>query len=261
MSINKYNPDSHNRKSIRLSGYNYAQEGLYFITLCVQDRENIFGSISNGILTLNTIGKIAQKEWLNTIEVRDNVELHEFIIMPNHIHGIVEITKDKSKTEDNIGFKSPTQTIGAIVRGYKIATIKQIKEYIAHIDSKSEYSKGELQFAPKNQTIQSKSEYSKGESSKGEYSKGELQFAPKNQTIQSKSEYSKGESSKGELQFAPTAPTAPTAQTINTIKILDYKIWQRNYYEHIIKDEPAYQNISNYILTNPEKWYDDKFHK
>jgi REP element-mobilizing transposase RayT len=236
MSINKYNPDSHNRKSIRLSGYNYAQEGLYFITLCVQDRENIFGSISNGILTLNTIGKIAQKEWLNTIEVRDNVELHEFIIMPNHIHGIVEITKDKSKTEDNIGFKSPTQTIGAIVRGYKIATIKQIKEYIAHIDSKSEYSKGELQFAPKNQTIQSKSEYSKGESSKGEYS-------------------------KGELQFAPTAPTAPTAQTINTIKILDYKIWQRNYYEHIIKDEPAYQNISNYILTNPEKWYDDKFHK
>jgi REP element-mobilizing transposase RayT len=236
MSINKYNPDSHNRKSIRLSGYNYAQEGLYFITLCVQDRENIFGSISNGILTLNTIGKIAQKEWLNTIEVRDNVELHEFIIMPNHIHGIVEITKDKSKTEDNIGFKSPTQTIGAIVRGYKIATIKQIKEYIAHIDSKSEYSKGELQFAPKNQTIQSKSEYSKGESSKGE-------------------------SSKGELQFAPTAPTAPTAQTINTIKILDYKIWQRNYYEHIIKDEPAYQNISNYILTNPEKWYDDKFHK
>ncbi|MCZ8331994.1 MAG: hypothetical protein O9282_11840 [Flavobacterium sp.] len=206
MSINKYNPDSHNRKSIRLSGYNYAQEGLYFITLCVQDRENIFGSISNGILTLNTIGKIAQKEWLNTIEVRDNVELHEFIIMPNHIHGIVEITKDKSKTEDNIGFKSPTQTIGAIVRGYKIATIKQIKEYIAHIDSKSEYS-------------------------------------------------------KGELQFAPTAPTAPTAQTINTIKILDYKIWQRNYYEHIIKDEPAYQNISNYILTNPEKWYDDKFHK
>jgi REP element-mobilizing transposase RayT len=61
--------------------------------------------------------------------------------MPNHIHGIVEITKDKSKTEDNIGFKSPTQTIGAIVRGYKIATIKQIKEYIAHIDSKSEYSK------------------------------------------------------------------------------------------------------------------------
>jgi REP element-mobilizing transposase RayT len=236
MSINKYNPDSHNRKSIRLSGYNYAQEGLYFITLCVQDRENIFGSISNGILTLNTIGKIAQKEWLNTIEVRDNVELHEFIIMPNHIHGIVEITKDKSKTEDNIGFKSPTQTIGAIVRGYKIATIKQIKEYIAHIDSKGEYSKGELQFAPKNQTIQSKSEYSKGESSKGE-------------------------SSKGELQFAPTAPTAPTAQTINTIKILDYKIWQRNYYEHIIKDEPAYQNISNYILTNPEKWYDDKFHK
>ena len=60
---------------------------------------------------------------------------------------------------------------------------------------------------------------------------------------------------------AGAAPTAPTAPTINTIKTLDYKIWQRNYYEHIIKDELAYQNISNYIVTNPEKWYDDKFHK
>lgn len=212
MSIHTYNPEIHHRKSIRLKGYNYAQEGLYFITLCIQDRENIFGTITNGVLTLNAIGTIALKEWLHTIEVRDNIKLHEYIIMPNHIHGIIEIIKDKSNPGDNEGFKSPTQTIGAIVRGYKIATIKQIKEYIGKV-----------------------------EDSKGDISKGELQFAPTN---------------------APTTPTTPTTPTIlNIIKNLDYKIWQRNYYERIIKDERAYQNISNYIITNPEKWYDDKFYK
>ncbi|MBP6386701.1 MAG: hypothetical protein KA313_10100 [Pseudarcicella sp.] len=195
---NKFNPDIHHRKSIRLNEYDYSQEGLYFITMCVQNRENIFGDIENHKLTLNPLGEIAQKEWLNTINIRDNIKLHEFIIMPNHIHGIIEITKNKSKPEDNQGFKSPTQTIGSIVRGFKIATIKQIKEYI---------SKGELQFAPT--------------SERTDIDKGELQFAP-------------------------------------TIKNLDYKIWQRNYYEHIIKDEKAYKNISSYILTNPERWIEDK---
>ena len=233
MSIYRYNPEIHHRKSIRLKGYNYAQEGLYFITLCIQDRENIFGTITDGVLTLNAIGTIALKEWLHTIEVRDNIKLHECIIMPNHIHGIIEIIKDKSNPGDNEGFKSPTQTIGAIVRGYKIATIKQIKEYIGKVeDSKGDISKGDT----------SNGDTSNGEFSKGDISKGELQFAPTN---------------------APTnAPTVPTTPTIlNIIKNLDYKIWQRNYYERIIKDERAYQNISNYIITNPEKWYDDKFYK
>ena len=222
MSINKYNPDIHHRKSIRLSGYDYSQEGLYFITLCTQNRETIFGSISNGILTLNPIGEIAAKEWLNTMNVRDNVALHEFIIMPNHMHGIIEITKNKANSEDKQGFKSPTQTVGAIIRGYKIATIKQVKEYIGS-------SKGE----------------GKGES-KGE-SKGEGKGEGKGESKGEGKGESKGES-KGELQFAPTAPTA-------------YKIWQRNYYEHIIRDEKAYQNISNYIISNPERWNEDKFYK
>lgn len=199
MSIRKYNPEKHHRRSIRLHGYDYSQEGLYFITICVQNRENIFGDISNGIMNLNAIGKIAADEWLNTLNVRDNIELHEFIIMPNHIHGIIEITKKKATTEENTGFRSPKQTIGSVVRGYKIATLKKIKDHLGESGSKSVDSKGG--------------------------SKGELQFAP---------------------TFAPTI--APT-------------IWQRNYYEHIIKDEKAYQNISNYIITNPQRWNEDKFHK
>jgi len=68
--------------------------------------------------------------------------------------------------------------------------------------------------------------------------------------------------SKGELQFAPTAPTAPTSQTApKTQTFFKKSIWQRNYYEHIIKDEKAFQNISKYIMNNPKKWKEDTFYK
>lgn len=204
--MSNYNQNKHHRRSIRLVGYDYSQAGLYFVTLVCQDRAQLFGDIKDGIMYLNEFGQIAADEWLHTQEVRNNVVLHEFVVMPNHIHGIIEIQYPKESSNIVGAFKSPSQTIGAIVRGYKIATIKRIKEL----------------------------------GSKGE---------------NSKSEDSKGEDSKGELQFAPTATTATTR---DIIKSLAYKIWQRNYYEHIIRDEKAYINISNYIIENPLNWEEDQ---
>ncbi len=195
--MSNYNPNKHHRKSIRLVGYDYSQAGLYFVTLVCQDRAQLFGDIKDGIMYLNEFGQIAADEWLHTQEVRDNVVLHEFVVMPNHIHGIIEILFPKESSNIVGAFKSPSQTIGAIIRGYKIATIKRIKEL---------------------------------------ESKGELQFAP----------------------TAPTAPTFPTNPTREIIKSLAYKIWQRNYYEHIIRDEKAYINISNYIIENPLNWEEDQ---
>ena len=122
-----YNPDIHHRRSIRLKGYDYAQKGMYFITLCVQERECIFGTIFENRMFLNEIGQIVANEWVNTMNIRDNVIIHNFIVMPNHIHGIVEITYNKND-ECLIGeFVSPTKSIGAIVRGFKITTTKRIK--------------------------------------------------------------------------------------------------------------------------------------
>ncbi len=183
--MNHYNPQKHHRRSIRLQGYDYSQEGLYFITICCQDRAHLFGEIIGGEMILNSYGEIAQKEWLNTSDIRDNVVLHEFVVMPNHFHSILEIKFQKGNNEI-WKFKSPSQTVGAIIRGYKIATIKKIKDYIFNTGEKSTGSKGK-----------------------------------------------RINDSKGELQFAPTAPTAP----IEKIKELDLKIWQRNYYEHIIRKE------------------------
>ncbi|MFK7756464.1 MAG: transposase, partial [Flavobacteriales bacterium] len=129
--MSKYNPDFHNRKSIRLEGYDYSSQGAYFITLCCRNREHLFGEIINGSMELNQLGKIIEEEWMKTIEIRSHISLGEWIVMPNHFHGIIHIEKDLGQNPEHIGkFRSPSQTIGAIIRGFKGATTKRIKKLI-----------------------------------------------------------------------------------------------------------------------------------
>lgn len=234
-----YNPNIHNRQSTRLKGYNYGQAGLYFITLNVKNRHHLFGHVANGEMVLNPYGQIAHKQWANTQNLRSNVRLHEYIIMPDHIHGIIEILYDLTKGEDvgdkgedgskegggkvesrfdptTTPFRSPSQTIGSIIRGYKNATIKQIKDYIRDLE----------------------------DDGKGEGDKGVSRYAP--------DDYPKTIPDTGESRFA---------QTTEQIKSLNYKIWQRNYHDRIIWDERAYGNISSYIINNPKKWDEENFYK
>jgi REP element-mobilizing transposase RayT len=89
----KYDPQRHNRQSTRLKGYDYGQEGAYFVTICTYRRECIFGEIINSEMRLNIFGEIVHEEWLRTPVVRSYVELGEFVVMPNHIHGILVITQ------------------------------------------------------------------------------------------------------------------------------------------------------------------------
>ena len=142
----KYKPNKHHRRSIRLKGYDYSQAGLYFITLCCQDRKHFFGTIQNGEILLNKAGKIVKKEWENTPSIRQNTALHEYIIMPNHFHAIIEILFSQNQNGDSGKFQSPSQTIGAIIRGFKGASTKRIKEY--YFSDGNSSSTGELQFAP-----------------------------------------------------------------------------------------------------------------
>ena len=199
----KYNPRRHNRRSMRLKGYDYSRTGLYFITICCQNRLHLFGHIELGNVVLNSFGAIIKEEWEQTPHIRNNTALHEYIIMPNHFHAIIEILflkqHEKSgwevKNKGESGFKSPSQTIGAIIRGFKGATTKRIKKYIWDL-----------------------------------------------------------EQGKGELQFAPTG-IAPTGIDLSR------SIWQRNYYEHIIRNKKSHQIISKYIRNNPVNWRDDRFYK
>ncbi|MCF7878907.1 MAG: hypothetical protein K9L95_05535, partial [Candidatus Omnitrophica bacterium] len=92
-SISKGETMPGQRKSIRLMGYDYAQRGAYFITICVNNRKCLFGNVCDGEMILNECGKIIDKCWNQIPQYFPHVELDEYIIMPNHIHGIINIVK------------------------------------------------------------------------------------------------------------------------------------------------------------------------
>lgn len=166
-----------------MQGYDYSQEGAYYVTICTQDRLCLFGEVVDGEMVLNEYGKIAEEEWLNTEKIRKNIKLGAFVIMPNHLHGIIVITGRGElhspflpQGECNSPLRGPSNNIGAIVRGYKSSVTKQLKE-------------------------------------------------------------------------------------IGGNDTPDGKIWQRNYYEHIVRNGNDYDRITQYILNNPMNWQQDKLYR
>ncbi len=86
-----YNPDIHHRRSIRLQDYDYASCGAYFVTICVQNRECPFGVVEGGAMEVNDVGRMVQEWWAKLPNKFPGISLDEFMIMPNHFHGIVVI--------------------------------------------------------------------------------------------------------------------------------------------------------------------------
>jgi REP element-mobilizing transposase RayT len=86
-----YIPDIHHRRSIRSQGYDYSRAGVYFITICTQNRESLFGDIVDGRMVLNHAGTMIQTVWNEIPFHNTGTEIDEFIVMPNHIHGIIVI--------------------------------------------------------------------------------------------------------------------------------------------------------------------------
>jgi len=93
----KYNPDIHHRMSVRLKEYDYSQPGAYFITVCTQKGECVFGDVVGGEIVLNQLGEIVKTEWLKTFDLRRNLILDEYIVMPNHFHGIIIVINNDSR--------------------------------------------------------------------------------------------------------------------------------------------------------------------
>jgi putative transposase len=97
----KYDSFKHHRQSIRLKGYDYSANGVYFITICAYQRNCLFGAIANGVMHHNEYGQIVDEEWLKSAEIRQEIGLGEWVVMPNHIHGIVII--DRPKPVNSVG--------------------------------------------------------------------------------------------------------------------------------------------------------------
>ncbi len=86
-----YNLNKNNRKSIRLKNYDYGQDGLYFVTICIQNREHLLGEISDDEHCIYDAGMMVENVWNNLSKYYRGVITHDFVLMPNHIHGIVEL--------------------------------------------------------------------------------------------------------------------------------------------------------------------------
>jgi len=178
--------DNPERKQLRLKKYDYTQEGAYYVTACTRNRECLFGDVRDGKMELNEYGKIVKKEWYKTGEIRKNIELDEFTVMPNHIHGVIIVAEEYNnmgtcnvplrrapqRNREKFGC-SVSNSISTIIKLFKASTTKQIN------------------------------------------------------------------------------------QTRNTSK---KPIWQRGFYEHVVRDEEDLNRIREYVIYNPMKWEEDKYY-
>jgi REP element-mobilizing transposase RayT len=127
-----FDPGKHHRRSIRLPGHDYGQVGAYFITVCTRNRQCLFGDVVDEAMRLNECGETVEHEWSRTGVLRRNLVPDAFIVMPNHFHAIVTLPDSGrgvlqyAPTADQPSLRSPSQTIGAIVRGFKSAVTRQI---------------------------------------------------------------------------------------------------------------------------------------
>ena len=129
----KFNPSNHHRRSIRLKGYDYSQSGAYFVTICTQNRACVLGEAVEGEIPLSPVGQIASECWLEVPKHFPNVELDVYVVMPNHVHGIliihplVGVQHVEPLLRNEFQHIIP-QSIGSIIRQYKSSVTRLCRE-------------------------------------------------------------------------------------------------------------------------------------
>ncbi|MCS7352380.1 transposase [Thermoflexus sp.] len=176
-----YDPHRHHRRSIRLKGYDYTRPGAYFVTIVTQGRLCLFGDIWNGEVLLNEAGKMVEKAWSELPTHYPGVCVDAFVVMPNHVHGIIILTRVSpyscsQNRLDSSHKERPTLSLSDVVHRFKTITTRQ---------------------------------------------------------------YVEGVRTRGWTPF-------------------HRRLWQRNYWERIIRDEFELQRIREYIVNNPSRWHLDR---
>lgn len=231
----------HQRRSLRLPGYDYAQAGAYFVTICTQQRICLFGKIVDGEMQLNEAGKMIHAVWHQLPTRFNTLVLDEFVVMPNHIHGILVLQAGDSKTGD----------------------------YKDHPDAvQNTNRRGESRIRP----------HAAGNTNDGgDHAGGDHKDRPYAAPVTTR----RGESCirpESRIRPHPTMPTRPHGtlpdtvgrmlQAFKSITTHAYitgvkqhgwlpfagKLWQRNYWEHVVRNEADGEQIREYICNNPAKW-------
>ncbi|GKT06731.1 transposase [Desulforhabdus sp. TSK] len=189
-----------NRRSIRLQGYDYSQAGAYFVTICTQNRECLFGEIVDGEMRLNAAGVMVQTVWDEIPVHYSGIDIDEFVVMPNHIHGIIAI-------------------VGAAPCGRPF---------------RGQAHDGQARNAPP-----------QGGQARGGQARGP---APTRLSLS---------------DVVHRFKTMTTKLYVDGVKQSGWppfpgRLWQRNYWEHIVRNQSEMDRIREYILNNPAQWELDK---
>lgn len=179
----------HERRTIRLSGYDYGQPGAYFVTVCTYQRVCVFGEVAGDVMHRNALGEIVYEEWLRTAVVRSNVTVGpgDIVVMPNHVHGIITIA-GRGRPHDDDPWRGPD----------------------LRRDAGVPHQTGPRGPAP------------------------------------------------GSIGAIVGQLKSVTTRRVNAFRgTPGGRLWQRNYYEHVVRDRAALARIRLYIADNPVRWADD----
>lgn len=219
----RFDPERHRRRSMRLKGYDYSQAGAYFVTICTQGRACLFGEVVDGEMRLNDAGRMVVAEWERLPALFPNVVLDAFVVMPNHIHGIVILTDPADDATDGataIGATISGATTGGAATGGATTRVAPTTAG----DDATPVGAG-LVPAPSTPALSTPAP-----------TLGDVIGAFKSRVTV---EYIRGVKTFGWTPF-------------------DRRLWQRNYYEHIIRNEETLNCIRRYIAENPIRWTFDR---
>ncbi len=121
-----YDPQIHHRRSIRLKEYDYSSVGWYFVTVCTHEWRCTLGNVLEDQFIINATGKIVERSWKWLGEHFPNVELDEFVIMPNHLHGIVIINEPRRGGSRTAPTEPKTKPLGRLIGAFKTTSTKAI---------------------------------------------------------------------------------------------------------------------------------------
>jgi putative transposase len=278
----RFDPERHRRRSMRLKGYDYSQAGAYFVTICTQGRACLFGEVVEGEMRLNDAGRMVVAEWERLPALFPNVVLDAFVVMPNHIHGIVILTDPADDATDGataIGATISGATTGrATISG---ATTGGATTRVAPTTAGDDATPVGAGLVPALSTMAGDDATPVGAG---------LVPAPSTPAQSVPTPSVPAPSTPAQSVPAPSvpvpstpapstpAPSTPaptlgdvigafksrvTVEYIRGVKTFgwtpfDRRLWQRNYYEHIIRNEEALNRIRRYIVENPIRWAFDR---
>ncbi|WP_008308666.1 transposase [Leptolyngbya sp. PCC 6406] len=233
-----YDPDRHRRRSLRLRHHDYSTAGAYFITLCIQSRSCLLGKIGQGHMQLNPAGFMVEEIWRSLPQRFDHVDLDAFVVMPNHMHGILVLTEGLDSAATRAGTRPAPTDLGVVGTNTEPAPMDPPS---SRPDLDSVDTRAGTRPAPTVVTRAGTRPVPTGLGTDRPQTRvplGTVVGVFKSLTTH---QYTKGVKDQNWIPFQK-------------------RLWQRNYYEHIIRTPADLDRIRTYIHNNPKSWETDQLH-